>query len=567
MRGARVHEFWIGGATALAAFVLAFALVPAGAAWAEPVGEGGGEDAELGDAGGVPGVPDVLDVTDPDAGESAGVGEPDTNSDANPNDAGLPLTPQGLVHRDGKTYFYNDDGTLFTGGYKPVDLDGKRLYYYFTEDGSAYTDGYLEFEVNGKTYYFYFTEDGTAFTGGYKELVIDNELCYFYFLPNGQAFNTGYKTAMIDGKKYYFYFGENARAVLGQLQPIDLGDRTAYMLFGDTGRAFTDGYKELVSGGVGGEEIENGEGSEAETDYYYFLANGQAFTTGYKVVKIDGENYYFFFEDDGTAFTDGLKAVPFGEQSYYYLFAEDGKAYTSSWQTVDEATYYVQANGRVAHDGFCIIDGVRYYFGADFATPKDTWFCVGDGYYYAQEDGALLTDAVKEGYRLGASGKSVTKFRVVQYVNEYTDPSMTDREKIDALYDWLLTNSMTWVRNYEYLAAGWTWKDGWVDDYAARHMNQWGGNCFCYASFFGLMVREATGLPVQVCVGKSMTDSEALVVHGWTIVCEDGKWYTYDVMDEKHGTYRHDQCYRVPYSMEEHTSGSVQYDGVETPLY
>ncbi len=505
--------------TRILALLSAAALVFAtqGIAWADPAD---GEDS--------------VNETPATAEESAVADAPeDTDADADVDETATEPAKQGLVTEDGKTYFYNEDGTLFTQGYKVVTVDGKRAYYYFTEDGSAYTDGYLEFDVNDKTYRFFFTEDGTAFTDGYKEIELDGQVRYFYFLPNGQAFNTGYKTVMIDGKKYYFYFDDSAQAELSTLQAIELGDRTAYMLFGEDGKAYTAGYKELES--------------EDGTDYYYFLPNGQAFTTGYKVVKIDGENYYFFFEDDGTAYTDGLKEVPFGTLSFYYLFAENGRAYTNGWQTVDDVRYYAQANGRVAFDTWVVH--------AD-----------GDAYCYIQSDGTLLTNAVKNGYRLDEDGKSYTKYRIIEYVNQHTNSTMTNQEKIDALYNWVYTNSMKYISYYEHIYSDWTWEEGWVDDFAISQMDEWGGNCFRYSAFFGLMVYEATGLPVEICHGTCPGATVARTPHGWVIVQQDGNWYVYDPELGKHSDFYQSVCYRVSYNYSRGYADG-HYSGVGVPLY
>lgn len=48
---------------------------------------------------------------------------------------------QGLTEVDGKIFFYNDDGSLFTDGYKAVETDGQVSFYYFQEDGAAFTEG------------------------------------------------------------------------------------------------------------------------------------------------------------------------------------------------------------------------------------------------------------------------------------------------------------------------------------------------------------------------------------------------------------------------------------------
>lgn len=463
---------------------------------------------------------------------------------------------QGLSVENGNTYYYNEDGTLFTGGYKEVTVDGvtyyyffqedgtaftggykaftkngTRAYYYFQEDGTAFTEGYLNFVVAEKPYYFYFQEDGSAFTGGYKEVTVDGKLCYFYFLSNGQGFNTGYKTAMIDGKKHYFYFGEDAQAVTETMMDIPLGERTAYMLFQENGRAFTNGY------------IESGSGES--TDHYYFLSNGQAFTTGYKTVKIDGVTYFFYFEADGKAFTGGMKQVPFGTLSYSYYFQENGRAKTDAWVSTDAGTYYFQTNGRAVMDAFQTVDGALYHFDADGKRNGAGWFCVEDGYYYAGENCALLTDTVVEGYVLDAAGKSATKYRIIQYVNEHTDPTMTDQEKIDALYKWVLESDMRYISDYAHVSSSWVWKDSWVDDMAAEHMDKWGGNCFRYASFLGLLLREATGLPVEVHHGIIMGTYGKETPHGWAMIQQDGVWYIYDVELQKFTTYKEDKCYKI----------------------
>lgn len=478
---------------------------------------------------------------------------------------------QGLVEEDGNIYYYNEDGSAFTGGYKEITVDGatqyyyfqedgtafnkgykpfskngKRVYFYFQQDGTAYTDGYLSFVVEGKRYYFYFQEDGSAFTDGYREITIDGNICYFYFLSNGQGFNTGYKTVSISGKKYYFYFGDDGRAVTDTMETIPLGSRTAYMLFQHDGKAYTNGYKEI------------------KDDYYYFLSNGQAFTTGYKLVKIDGVTYYFYFENNGKAFTDGLKNISFGSDSYYYFFRSDGRADISTWETVNGNKYYFQSNGRAAKNAFVTLDGSIYYFNNEYKIATGGWFCVGDGYYYADQNGALATDTVIEGYKLDSVGKCATKYRIIQYVNKYTKSSMTDQEKIDALYNWVLKNSMVYIRTYEHTKADWVWKDSWVDDMAASQMDNWGGNCFRYAAFLGMLIREATGLEVTVYHGYTPGAYVALTPHGWITVNQNGKLYAYDVELQKHSGYSASRCYKVLYSQ---SSTSLHIQGIGTKLY
>lgn len=428
-----------------------------------------------------------------------------------------------------KYYFFQEDGTAFTGGYKPFQKDGKRVYYYFQADGTAYTDGYLSFNQGGKQYYFYFQEDGSAFTGGYKEVTIDGTPYSFYFLANGQGYNTGYKTAMIDGKKYYLYFGDDGKAITSTIGSVPLGKRTAYFYFNEKGFAYTGGYKEIATGD--------------KTDYYYFLQNGQAFTTGYKTVKIDGATNYFYFEDDGRAYTGGIKEVPFGSKSYAYFFQDTGRALTSGWANAGGDTYYLQENGRAAQG----------------------WFCVDQCCYYGNSNGAIATNTVIQGYKLDKEGRCPTKYRIMEYVKQHTNSSMTNQQKIEALYNWVLKNDMNYIRTYEHVKADWVWKNSWVDDMAASLMDNWGGNCFRYASFLGLLIREATGLPVVVYHGDTPGASVALTPHGWVTVYQDGAWYSYDVeLNKFSSAYNRDLCYKIPYTK---SKGDMYFNGVGTNLY
>ena len=235
-----------------------------------------------------------------------------------------------------------------------------------------------------------------------------------------------------------------------------------------------------------------------------------------------------------------MKEVPFGTESFYYFFQENGRAVTSTWHTVEETNCYFQPNGRAAKNDFITIDGKLYYFDDEFKLATGGWFAVDKAYYLADENGVLTTNTVVEGYKLDANGKCTTKYRVKEYVDKYTDESMTDQEKIKAIYDWLFKNSMVYIRTYEHVRNDWVWKASWVDDMAKSQLDKWGGNCFRYAALFGLMVREATGLPVTVYHGYYYSSP-----HGWVTVEQDGKLYMYDVEMDKHNTLTTAQCYKV----------------------
>lgn len=321
------------------------------------------------------------------------------------------------------------------------------------------------------------------------------------------------------------------------------------VFYNDDGTLFTDGYKEVTTAG--------------KTDYYFFKDNGTAFTSGYKTVKIDGATYFFYFEDDGKAFTNGLKEVSFSTQTYLCYFAENGRALTSDWATINGAKYYFQSNGCAAKDTFLTIGNDLYYFDASGSVENNGWFCVADGYYYANNSGVLSTSTVVEGYKLDANGKSTTKYRIVQLANAQINDSMTNQQKIQAIYNWIMNDkTMSYIRTYEHTSPSWVWKDSWVDDMAASLMDKWGGNCFRYAAFLGMLIREATGLEVTVYHGDCTTTDGGTTPHGWITVKQDGTWYIYDVELEKHANVAHSRCYKVLPSV-----STIHLNGVGTNLF
>lgn len=295
---------------------------------------------------------------------------------------------------------------------------------------------------------------------------------------------------------------------------------------------------------------------------YYYNEDGTLFTGGIKEVAVGDTTDYYFFQEDGKAFIDGLKEISSGNTTTYYFFQSDGKAQTSNWETVNGTSYYFQANGQAAKDTFLTIGSNLYYFDDTCVVTTGGWFCVGDGYYFADENGVLSTDTVIEGYKLDSAGKSTTKYRIIQCVTEHTNPSMSEQEKIDALYDWVLNNDMSYIRSYEHVKADWVWQDSWVDDMSASQMDQWGGNCYRYAAFLGMLIHEATGLPVTVYHGQTPGVSVDMTFHGWSAVYQDDNWYIYDVELQKFTEYTSDNCYKV-LALE----SPLHVQGVGTKLY
>ena len=492
------------------------------------------------------------------AGAVLGFAHERTNSDTSYDDSAIPEHVGELVTTDGKIYcyengvpctdglrrvtnggiskyyYFQEDGSAYTGGYMAIRDGDDRSFYYFQEDGTAFTDGYMQLNMNGGLYYFYFEEDGRAYTDGLKEVAIDGQLYYFYFLSNGQGYTDGYKTVEQDGKINYYYFEQDGKAVTDTLKVVLLNDKPELFYFKQNGAAFTGGYQEITYGD--------------NTDYYFFLSNGQAFNAGYKMVTIDGVDYYFYFGKDGKAFKDGWKEIWFGEQSYEYFFQPDGRAKTNCWYTENGKDMFINANGRVCKNEFVKIDGKLYCFGEDKAIVKDGWFYSGNAYYYAKSDGTLAKNTVIDGYKLDSKGRCTTKYRIIKYVNKIIPKpkGMSDQDKIRAIYDWVFRSKWGYIRTYEHTRSSWVWKQSWIDDMASSIMDKKAGNCFRYACFLGLLIHEATGLPVTFYHGYC-SSSRGLLPHGWITVKQNGKTYLYDVELDKF-VYLRKSSYKRSYS-------------------
>lgn len=133
------------------------------------------------------------------------------------------------------------------------------------------------------------------------------------------------------------------------------------------------------------------------TDYYYFLMIGSAYSSGYKTAKIDGKTYYFYFNSDGKALKNGLRSVTFGKTNNYYYFGENGRAFTAGLKNVDGTTYYFGNNGQALKDVYKTVDGTLYYFEKDGkAYNKKVYTIVLDPGHDGTHSGAVFNGVNEE---------------------------------------------------------------------------------------------------------------------------------------------------------------------------
>lgn len=200
------------------------------------------------------------------------------------------------------------------------------------------------------------------------------------------------------------------------------------------------------------------------------------------------------------------------ETNELFYYNEDGLVVTGL-RSIDGCEYFFSDEG-VAQKGWVTIDKYCYYFEPDTYAMK------------VAEDGKKFI--MVDGYKVDKKGRSKTRYDVVKLVNKCTTEDMTKKEKIRAIWKWMIGNKWTYTRTNEHIAKDWKWYEGWTDDFAAQLMKNKSGNCFRYAALYGYMVKEATGYDVRVYHGYTGGASGGLVPHGWVTVKISGKWYAFD---------------------------------------
>ena len=197
--------------------------------------------------------------------------------------SGGEMAVKGLWDIRGRLYWFNDNGSLYTG-WKKVPLYDDDGYYrgdfwlYFTSNGAA--QGWKQ--IGGKWYFFdkydhcrmktggtliggkeyWFNDDGSLFTGWKKVHNMYYGDVWEYFTENGAVENSWKK---IDGK--WYYFTANMMTTGG---PHDIGGKQYF--FSDSGVMQT-GWKKI------------------DGSWWYFTSSGAAKKDGW--LKIGGTWYHF----------------------------------------------------------------------------------------------------------------------------------------------------------------------------------------------------------------------------------------------------------------------------------
>ena len=127
-------------------------------------------------------------------------------------------------------------------------------------------------------------------------------------------------------------------------------------------------------------------------------------------VNKDGARYRI--KEDGSRYENEWFSVtskpnlPSGKPSTAWYYAgDDGKILLNGWYELDGKHYYFYPGGNSPRKAFFTVEDKRYYVDEQGARPGQGWFSVenadskGNPYvnwYYAQQDGSLLTDGWHE---------------------------------------------------------------------------------------------------------------------------------------------------------------------------
>lgn len=70
---------------------------------------------------------------------------------------------------------------------------------------------------------------------------------------------------------------------------------------------------------------------------------------------------------------------------------------------------------------------------------------------------------------------------------------------------------------------------GWGKTYALEMFQKKKGSCYHFAAAYAYLAKEATGLPVRLCIGQTNGfNASRWQQHAWVEIKISGKWYIYD---------------------------------------
>lgn len=193
------------------------------------------------------------------------------------------------------------------------------------------------------------------------------------------------------------------------------------------------------------------------------------------------------------------------------------------------------------HIGFLTLETGIYYFNQD-GEMQVGWQTIEEKLYCLDENGLLLTNLFKDGYKIGADGVAVP------------DP-YPNATKVLNKVGWTLENAFKWAAGLTYYGHNanmpQTAAPGtkWYADYGFQNLK---GNCYVMAATFCEMARNL-GYDAKQISGRVPLMSGGLGAHSWVEIVMDGITYVFDP-DFTHETGRNG--YKIQYGQ----SGTWRYN-------
>ena len=446
-------------------------------------------------------------------------------------------------------------GDTYVGGYIRSESNGhlyKNAWYVNGNDKEYYGENYIcprEGTIKIGEDLYYFDQNGYLVTN--TQVVIGDQL--YQADENGvlSLVDTGKDAhwVLANGVWYYYESGVPVKNVFR-----DIAGECYY--FNESGKMQTgffycsiDG-KNYLASSKGAIVVKTKDWYYAENQkWYYFDEAGNPISD--KIEKISGKEYYFNYEgemqtgsfsyyDSSLGRQVGVYADASGaicrkkgwiyEHDNWYYVNESGENIRSMFYTINEKEYYFNSSGVMESGAFVIWKGLGesvYYFAdtSGVIDRKPGWKKQGNQKFYAQEDGILVTNELKEidGNLYYFNNQGVMRTGYI---------CMSDDER------YIASSSGEIIRN-AWAQDGVSWyftgKDGKIVT------SQWIGDFY-----FGETGAMAVGV-VETDKGVYLFDDNGRKVQkvgitkGWQLV--DGTWYYYDESGEPHDGWLNNQYY------------------------
>ena len=295
---------------------------------------------------------------------------------------------------DGKEYTFDEKGKGLTNEVIKSTRNSNIRYTNESLNGFLNNNGFTYYYVNGQMVHwvqeingnsYYFNERGEMFTGGFLKYNEDGQ--YRYYKKDGVRAENEFITE--NGKIYYF-------DVKGQMVHWvqEINGNSYY--FNERGEMFTGGFLKYNEDGQ--YRYYKKDGVRAENEFitengkiYYFDEKGQM---AYWVREINGSSYYF--NERGEMFTGGW--LKFNQDNELRYYKKDGKQAKNEFVTYNNNVYYLNKDG-IMSKWDTIIDGKRYYFFGDGIMYNGGWLKYNDTIYrYFCKSGYMLKNTwIEEG--------------------------------------------------------------------------------------------------------------------------------------------------------------------------